>query len=181
MHERETVILSRDCDAYLIPAGTKVSIPKNSEVVITQALGGSFTVSVYGNLVRIDGVDADALGKEVIEPEPLPVPEDGSVNEEAIWQQLSTCYDPEIPVNIVDLGLVYSVNIKSEGPGLNRVDIEMTLTAPGCGMGTIIADEAKRRVEMVPNVSEAFVELVFDPPWNQSMMSDAAKLQLGML
>lgn len=181
MHKRESVVLSRDCDAYLVPAGTRVSIPKNSEVIITQALGGNFTVSVYGNLVRIDGADADALGKEVIAPEELPVPEDGSVNEDAIWQQLSSCFDPEIPVNIVELGLIYSVKIKPEGKNLNRVEIEMTLTAPGCGMGTVLADEVKRRVESVPHVSEVHVEMVFDPPWDQSMMTEAAKLQLGML
>lgn len=178
---QEKIIVSRDCDAYLIPSGTKVSVPKDSEVVITQALGGAYTLNVYGNLVRVDAADADALGKEVVLPEPLEVPADGSVNEDAIWQQISSCYDPEIPVNIVELGLVYDCKVTPEGEGLNRVDIQMTLTAPGCGMGTVIADEVKRKVEAVPNVSEVYVELVFDPPWNQNMMTEAAKLQLGML
>lgn len=183
MQERESATLSRDCEAVLIPSGDNITLKKGQEVIITQALGGSYTVIVLGNLARIDGKDADAIGKEVV----TGVEEEGAaaadqVDEQLVWEQLKTCYDPEIPVNIVDLGLIYDLRITpmQDGAG-QRVDIKMTLTAPGCGMGPIIADDVRHKVLAVPGVAEAYVELVWDPMWNQSMMSEAAQLRLGML
>ena len=173
----EEVIVKRDCPAVLIPAGTAITLQAGVPVVIVQDLGGSYTVLVHGNMARIAGADADALGKE---PPAITVPsEPGKLTEEQVYQALRACYDPEIPVNIVELGLIYDLQIVPLPDGGNRVEIKMTLTAPGCGMGQIIADEAKRLIEAVPGVAEADVQLVFDPPWNQEMMSEAAKLQLG--
>lgn len=183
MQPREVVRLNRDCDALLIPSGDQISLKKGQEVMITQALGGSYSVIIQGNLARIDGKDADALGKEVTPAtdveEEIP---SGTVDEQLVWEQIKTCYDPEIPVNIVDLGLIYDLQISpmNDGSG-QRVDIKMTLTAPGCGMGPVIADDVRHKVQSVPGVTEAHVELVWDPLWNQGMMSEAARLQLGML
>ena len=183
MQEREVVTLSRDCEAVLIPSGDHITLKKDQEVIITQALGGSYTVIVLGNLARIDGKDADAIGKEAApEVEAADAVATDQVDEQLVWEQLKTCYDPEIPVNIVDLGLIYDLRIAPmhDGSG-QRVDIKMTLTAPGCGMGPIIAEDVRRKVLAVPGVAEAFVELVWEPMWNQSMMSEAAQLRLGML
>ena len=183
MSQFEKIILSRDCDAVLIPQGTLIHLPKDSEVFIVQALGGSYTVHINGNLARIEGQDADALGYEATEKKDTKVSEitgDGSVDEELVWEQLRNCYDPEIPVNIVELGLIYECKITPlETPG-NRIDITMTLTAPGCGMGEFLVEDIRNRIACVPNISDVNVELTFDPPWNQSMMSEAAKLQTGM-
>lgn len=179
MNENEIIILNRDVDALLIPSGARIYLQAGTDVTITQSLGGSFTVNIYGNLARIDGKDADALGK----PLPMKLSEEElkhSSLEELIWAQLRTCYDPEIPVNIVDLGLIYDCVISEMAEKSNQVMIRMTLTAPGCGMGPTIAAEVKAKVESLPHVQEAEVEIVFDPPWNHSMMSDAAKLELGM-
>ena len=186
MRTNEIVTLSRDCDAVLIPYGNTVRLPKGQQVTITQSLGGSYTVYVEGHLMRIDGKDADALGKE---PAPDPFAElrdrpPGPVDEKLVWRQLATCYDPEIPINIVDLGLIYGLEIQplGEGPEAGyRVAIRMTLTAPGCGMGPMLQTEVEEKVKQVPNVKEVQVELVFDPPWDQSRMSEAAKLQAGLL
>jgi probable FeS assembly SUF system protein SufT len=177
----QEVVTTRDLEVVQIPSGYTVLIPAGASVVITQALGDSFTIEVptLGGLYRVTGADADAIGKE------RPVSADeatdaGPVSEARIWSVLRNVYDPEIPVNIVELGLVYNLGIEPVPAGGSRVYVEMTLTAPGCGMGQIIADEAKRLIEEVPGVTEADVQVVFDPPWNQQMMSDAAKLQLGM-
>ena len=182
MSPYEPVILLRRCDAILIPHGTPIEIDAGVEVYITQALGGSVTVNVNGNLARIAAKDLDALG---MEPEAESAnaggSADGSVDEDRIWDELRTCFDPEIPVNIVDLGLIYECKITRlpNGAG-NRVDVVMTLTAPGCGMGQFLVEDVRAKLSQVPNVTEVNVDLVFDPPWNQSMMSEAARLQTGM-
>jgi probable FeS assembly SUF system protein SufT len=176
----EPVKFERDCAAVLVPQGETVSLPAGSVGYITQALGGSFTVFVEGNLFRIAGEDADAIGKEP--PAPLTLSE-GAGDEEVeklVWQQLRTCFDPEIPINVVELGLVYACDLEAQPDGSRKASIRMTLTAPGCGMGDILVEDVRTKVERVPTVSEADVELVFDPPWNQSMMSDAARLETGM-
>ena len=176
----EPVKFERDCDAVMVPQGEAVNLPAGTTGYITQALGGSFTVFVDGNLFRIAGADADAIGKA--RPEPLVLPEgagDAEV-EKLVWDQLRTCFDPEIPVNIVELGLVYDCDLGRNAEGERTVAIRMTLTAPGCGMGDILVQDVRDKVEQVPTVVEADVELVFDPPWNQSMMSDAARLETGL-
>ncbi len=176
----EPVSLERDCEAILIPAGTPITLPAGSVVFITQALGGSITVNVNGNLARIDGRNADALGWQVESRQgEETAPGDGSVDENQIWEELRNCYDPEIPINIVELGLIYGVHVTPTEDG-NRVDVQMTLTAPGCGMGTILVEDIRYRIGQIANVSEVQVDLVFDPPWNPSMMSEAARLQTGM-
>ncbi len=165
----------------MVPSGDAVSLPAGSVGYITQALGGSFTVYVEGNLFRIAGIDADAIGKDPVAAPKLP---DGATDadvESLIWEQLRTCFDPEIPVNIVELGLVYECNVLRLESGDRRVDIKMTLTAPGCGMGETLISDVRSKLEMIPTIADADVELVFDPPWNQSMMSEAAKLETGML
>lgn len=177
----EPVKFERDCEAVMVPQGDEVTLPAGSVGYITQALGGSFTVFVEGNLFRIAGVDADALGKEP--PEPIELPDNATDEdiEKLAWQQMRTCFDPEIPVNIVELGLVYSCQISHEDDGSRRIAVTMTLTAPGCGMGDILVQDVTDKLEMIPTVTEADVELVFDPPWNQSMMSEAARLETGMM
>ncbi|MDX8403760.1 MAG: putative Fe-S cluster assembly protein SufT [Mariprofundaceae bacterium] len=182
MASGEMITVTRDVDAVLIPLGTPVMIPEGAQVMITQELGGSYTVSVNGNLARVDSKDADALGMMKMEPvhkvESKPV--EGPVNEDELWNVLKTCYDPEIPVNIVDLGLVYDCHVVDTDEGKNHVDIVMTLTAPGCGMGPFIVDDVRQKILSVTNVSDVHVDLVFEPPWDRAMMSDEAKLQLGM-
>jgi probable FeS assembly SUF system protein SufT len=148
-------------------------------VVITQALGGSYTVIVHGNMARIAGADADAIGREVTASTVAPEP--GQLTEEQVYEALRACYDPEIPVNIVELGLVYDMQVLPLPGGGHRVEIKMTLTAPGCGMGEVLVQDVRDKVEIVPTVARANVELVFDPPWNQTMMSDEARLQTGMM
>ena len=186
MHGNSPITLERDCEAILIPVGTPITLKQGSIVYITQALGGSYTVNINGNLARIAEKDAHVLG--IADSDPQIIPEqtddakgDGDVDEDLIWEQLKTCYDPEIPINIVDLGLIYDCKITPLDEGGNRVDILMTLTAPGCGMGEFIADDARCKVDSVPNVSQVNVTLTFDPPWDQSMMSDGARLQLGLM
>lgn len=181
MTEKEIIILNRDCPALLVPSGARIMLHDGTEVTITQSLGSSYTVSVYGNLARIDGKDADALGKTPTNPLDE-LPENASI-EDMVWMQLKSVFDPEIPVNIVDLGLVYQCEVQpdlQDNTGYH-VKIEMTLTAPGCGMGPVIALDAKQKVLSIPAIKTAEVEIVFDPPWDQSMMSDVAKLELGML
>ncbi len=176
----EPVRFERDCKAVLVPQGEEVTLPAGSVGYITQALGGSWTVFVEGNLMRIAGADADAIGKEP--PPPIELPEHAGDEEveRIVWNQLRTCFDPEIPINIVDLGLVYAVELQSGSPGERRVEVRMTLTAPGCGMGDILVDDVRSKLEMIPTVREADVELVFDPPWTREMMSDVARLETGM-
>ena len=165
----------------MVPQGQQVTLPAGQSGYITQALGGSFTVFVDGNLFRISGADADALGKEP--PPALEVPEDAADAdvEKLVWQQLRTCFDPEIPVNIVDLGLVYECSLERADDGTRRVKVQMTLTAPGCGMGDILVDDVRSKIEQIPTIGEVDVELTFDPPWNHAMMSDVARLETGML
>ncbi len=180
MHKNVTI--TRDVEATMIPAGTPIAIPKGTEVTITQALGGTYTVMGPGIMARIEGRNADALGLAVDPAAQKPKAEaSGPVEVDAIWEALKTCYDPEIPVNIVDLGLVYDVQVKPLPEGGNEVDVKMTLTAPGCGMGGVIAGDAEQKIRELPGVTEARVEVVWDPIWNQSMMSDAARLQLGLM
>lgn len=180
MQEREVVLTKRAVEGRVVPSGTEIMIPADTFVTITQSLGGSFTVAVNGNLARIEGHDADALGKQPLESS-FETPADGSVNENQVWEALRNCYDPEIPVNVVDLGLIYDCTIHENTAEGNKVHILMTLTAAGCGMGPVIADDVKRKVEHVPNVDKVEVELTFDPPWNNDMLTDEAKLELGML
>ncbi len=177
----EPVKFERDCAAVLVPQGEKVTLPAGSVGYITQALGGSFTVFVEGNLFRIAGDDADALGKDPPEALQLENEADDDAVEVLVWKQLRTCFDPEIPINVVELGLVYDCDIERLEDGSRKVNIKMTLTAPACGMGDILVEDVRTKVERVPTVFEADVDLVFDPPWNQSMMSDAARLETGML
>lgn len=178
----EPVRFERDCAAVLVPQGEEVTLPAGTVGYITQALGGSYTVFVEGNLMRIHGRDADAIGKEPPAPIELPDGADDDAVEKLVWQQLRTCFDPEIPINVVDLGLVYEavVGAHADQPGQRRVEVKMTLTAPGCGMGDILVDDVRSKLEMIPTVAEADVDLVFDPPWNRTMMSEAARLETGM-
>jgi probable FeS assembly SUF system protein SufT len=180
-HTNEPVSLTRDVSAVIIPAGEVVTLREGTTGFVTQALGGSFTVYVEGNLFRIAGTDADALGKEPVEPPSIPENATDKDIEEVIWQQLRTCYDPEIPINIVDLGLVYRCDVTRTPDGQRSVSVDMTLTAPGCGMGEILVQDAQEKIAIIPTVADVRVELVFDPPWNQSMMSDEARLQTGMM
>jgi probable FeS assembly SUF system protein SufT len=183
MHENTDKILTRDCPATRIPSGEAITLPKGVHVFITQALGGSYTVATDQGLARINDEDADALGLEPTAAKPAPTPADtsGPVDDKAVWDQLRTCYDPEIPVNIVDLGLVYDCVITPRESAGAMVNVKMTLTAPGCGMGPTIAAEAKSKVLGVPGVGEADVELVWDPPWNQAMISEVGKMKLGLI
>jgi len=185
------ITTTRDIDAILIPLGTPVIIPAGASVMITQELGGTYTVSVNGNLARIEGKDGDALGfSNDDEPTTAPIESahgsvdeqasQGSVDEQALQDALKTCFDPEIPVNIVDLGLIYDCHVVDTDDGGNHVDIVMTLTAPGCGMGPFIVDDVRAKILCVEHVDDVHVELVFDPAWDRAMMSDEARLQLGM-
>ena len=177
----EPVRFERDCAAVLVPQGDHVTLPAGSAGYITQALGGSFTVFVEGNLFRIDGQDADAIGKEPTEALALPDDAGDEDVEQLVWKQLRTCFDPEIPINVVDLGLVYEAVVSHREDGQRQVEVKMTLTAPGCGMGDILVDDVRNKLELIPTVAEADVELVFDPPWTRAMMSEAARLETGML
>jgi probable FeS assembly SUF system protein SufT len=180
---REMVKLNRDTPALLVPSGDPITLKSGQEVVITQELGGNYTVIVLGNMALIDGRHADALGKAVENGAPEQfVPADGAVDEQLIWDQLKTCFDPEIPVNIVDLGLIYDLQIKQITGGSGAtVIVKMTLTAPGCGMGDVIANDVRQKIWSVPGVEDAQVELVWEPTWNQTMMTEAARLQLGFM
>lgn len=178
----EAITLERDCEAILIPQGTAINLAKGSVVFVTQALGTSCTVNINGNLARIEGKDLDALGFEPVEVKhDTKIVGDGRVDEQLLWEQMNSCFDPEIPVNIVELGLIYDCKVEPIEAGGNRVNVTMTLTAAGCGMGDILVGDVKSKLESVPNVTEVNVEMVFDPPWNQTMMSEAARLQMGML
>lgn len=205
MTDSETIKLSREVKAILVPFGEEISLPAGTEVVVMQSLGGTYTVMANYQMLRISNKDADALGKEIISFENLAqkyAPNRKLTIEEKVWLQLSTCYDPEIPVNIVDLGLIYSVEITpiatpkkrgrkkkiatDENPTAIQnqkynVLVKMTLTAPGCGMGPIIANEAKQKIAALPEVNNVELEIVFDPPWDRSRMSENAKLELGLL
>jgi probable FeS assembly SUF system protein SufT len=179
-HENEPFIVAREVKAVIVPAGVEVNLKPGQAGYITQALGGSFTVYMEGNLFRIAGEDADAIGKEPVKPPELPPNATENDVRELAWAQMRTCYDPEIPINIVDLGLVYDCTVGPNEDGTRTVEVRLTLTAPGCGMGDILVDDVKDKIERIPTVREARVELTFDPPWNQSMMSEEARLQTGM-
>ncbi|HEX5047736.1 MAG TPA: putative Fe-S cluster assembly protein SufT [Gammaproteobacteria bacterium] len=179
--QNEPVTFVRDCDAVMIPVGEKVTLPAGTAGFMTQALGGSFTIYVEGNLFRISGSDADAIGKEPVAGPDLAEDATEADVEAAVWQQLKTCYDPEIPINIVELGLVYECKIERSSTGGRVVKIKMTLTAPGCGMGEILAQDVREKVQIIPTVERADVELVFDPPWNREMMSEEARLEAGLM
>lgn len=179
--DTKKIILKRNVEAFLIPAGDRVTLQKGEPVSITQSLGGSYTLMLNGNLFKLDGDDADAIGKKTIQTiVNTSATSKNAVNEQQVWDQLKTVYDPEIPINIVDLGLIYDCQLTKLNDG-TKVDIKMTLTAPGCGMGPIITDEAKQKVHGIPGVMEVSVELVWEPLWNREMMSEAALLQLGIL
>src|SRR5208282_1256351 len=183
MNSNEAKTLTRDVEAAVVPVGTKVTLQKGETAYITQSLGGSYTVVVNGNMFRIEDSDADALGLEV-QAKPAaaaagPVTQEGL--EKQVWDALKTCYDPEIPVNIVDLGLIYDCHLTPAGENSFKADVKMTLTAPGCGMGPALAQDVQNKLLSLELIDEANVELVWDPPWNQSMMTEAAKLQLGLM
>ena len=181
----EPTILARDVEASVVPIGTKVTLQKGETAHITQSLGGSYTVIVNGNMFRIAENDADALGLEA-KPKSMPAaapsgPLTQEQLEKKVWESLKTCYDPEIPVNFVDLGLIYDCHLTPIGENNFKADVKMTLTAPGCGMGPVLAQDVQNKLISLEPIDEANVELVWDPPWNQSMMTEAAKLQLGLL
>jgi probable FeS assembly SUF system protein SufT len=177
--------LKRDCPAVQIPAGNTVVLPAGTPVELTQTLGGSFTIQALGALFRIAAPEADALGLDVATTATPPPPSDtaaasGRLDERQIWDVLKTCYDPEIPVNIVDLGLVYDLRLEPLPSGRSRVAVKMTLTAPGCGMGSVIARDAQEKILCLDSVEEADVQIVWDPPWHPSMISAAGRARLGL-
>lgn len=183
MHQITTVELKRDCRAIQIPGGNAVGLPAGTTVDITQTLGGSFTIRTHGGLFRLGAGDADALGLDTSTSPAGPKAgsvSEGSADEKLIWETLKTCYDPEIPVNIVDLGLVYDMHIESLPSGNSLVSVKMTLTAPGCGMGATIAGDAQQKLLYLPGVEEAVVEIVWDPPWHQSMITEQGRKILGL-
>ena len=182
MNSNEPKTLARDVEASIVPVGTKVTLQKGEQAYVTQSLGGSYTVVVNGNMFRISGQDADALGFEV--QAKSSTASTGPVTQEQlekqVWDSLKTCYDPEIPVNIVDLGLIYDCHLTPVGTNSYKAEVKMTLTAPGCGMGPVLVGDVEYRVAKVPHVRKVTVDLVFDPPWSRDMMSDEAKLETGL-
>lgn len=182
MSTQDPVALTRDVEAAVVPAGTKVTLLKGEQAYITQSLGGSYTVIVNGNMFRIESKDADALGVEPVAKPAVSAsaPAEPGQLEKQVWEALRTCYDPEIPVNVVDLGLIYDCAIAPMGADSHRADVKMTLTAPGCGMGPTLAQDVQNKLLSIEGIDEANVELVWDPQWNQGMMTEAAKLQLGL-
>lgn len=180
MSHQTSATTTRDVEVTRIPSGERITLATGTEVLITQALGGSFTILVpsQAGLYRIEGQDADAIGREATSGSERPT--EGDL-EQAAWNQLKTCYDPEIPVNIVDLGLVYSLDIKPHQEGGSEVNVQMTLTAPGCGMGPILASEARQKILALDGVTDANVDLVWDPPWTPDRISEAGKQKLGMV
>lgn len=188
MNPNEPITFTRDVEGHIVPDGTKVKLGKGELAVITQSLGGNYTVVVNGNMFRIDARDADALGFEVVAKTTASSTANtgtpGTIEEieQEAWNQMRTCYDPEIPTNIVDLGLVYDCHFEPLGaPDRYKALVKMTLTAPGCGMGDVISQEVQNKLLTIEGIDEANVEVVFDPVWNQAMMSEAAQLQLGMM
>lgn len=184
MQSNEPVTLTRDVEAAVVPVGTKVTLQKGEQAYITQSLGGTYTVVVNGNMFRIESKDADALGIEVATKPTTGTgtPRTKEALEKEVWTQLKTCYDPEIPVNVVDLGLIYDCQLTPIGTENSyKADVKMTLTAPGCGMGPTLAQDVQNRLLSLEEIDEANVELVWEPQWNQGMMTEAAKLQLGLL
>jgi probable FeS assembly SUF system protein SufT len=183
MNSSQPVILTRDVEAFVIPAGIKVTLLKGERAHITQSLGGSYTIIVQGNMFRIEGKNADAIGLQPTAAKAASAtdtPKTPEQLEKEIWEQLKTCFDPEIPVNVVDLGLIYDCQLTPLGSGY-KVDVKMTLTAPGCGMGPVLAQDVQNKVLSLEGVDDVSVELVWEPQWNQGMMTEAAKLQLGLM
>lgn len=181
MSERETIILKRDVNVVLIPDGNHGTLSKGKEVTIHQDLGNNYTVVTdHGHMVRISSADADALGKEPRELQTLVSETDTSAVEKNCWEVMKTVYDPEIPVNIVDLGLVYHCKVEATGKDINSVHVMMTLTAPGCGMGPVIQGDVEKAIRALPGVDSVQVEIVLDPPWSREMMSEVAQVQLGL-
>jgi probable FeS assembly SUF system protein SufT len=185
MSPHESITLSRDCEAIQIPSGAKMVLPAGTMVMITQSLGDTYTVTTdHGYMVRISGKDADAMGLELAPAAPVTAteaPQGAGDLEKLVWEQLRTCYDPEIPVNIVDLGLIYECTVTALEGGGHRAEVKLTLTAPGCGMGGVLAADAQAKIGGIAGIREANVEVVFEPPWNPGMMSEAARLELGMM
>jgi probable FeS assembly SUF system protein SufT len=180
--KREETTITRDVEVIQVPYGESVTIAAGTPAVITQALGDTWTIELptLGGLYRVARRDGDAIGKTVSDGDPAAAPA-GPLQESQVWDALRNVYDPEIPVNVVELGLVYGMAIEDQGDGTWKVGVTMTLTAPGCGMGPVIAEDAKQRIEGLPGVVSAEVNVVFDPPWGPQMMSEAAKLELGWL
>ena len=179
-HQNQPFVVQREVKSVMVPAGIEVTLKPGQAGYITQALGGSFTLYIDGNLFRLAGEHAEAIGQDVVKtPELSP---DATLDDlkRLIWEQMATCYDPEIPINIVDLGLVYACDVTTNDDGSHDVDVKMTLTAPGCGMGEGIAQEVQDKLEALPRVGQVDVEIVFDPPWNRSMISEDAQLALGL-
>ena len=183
MNSNEPITLTRDVGATVVPAGTKVTLQKGEQAYITQSLGGTYTVIVNGNMFRLEATDADALGLEVAaKAVSTGAPSTAEEIDKEAWNQMRTCYDPEIPVNIVDLGLVYDCHFEPLGaPDRYKAEVKITLTAPGCGMGPALAQDVQTKLLSIEGIDEANVAVVFDPQWNQGMMSEAAQLQLGMM
>ena len=183
MNSNEPITLTRAVEGTVIPAGTKVTLQKGEQAFITQSLGGTYTVIVKGNMFRIEAKDADALGLEVAaKAVSTRTPSTAEDIEKEAWNQMRTCYDPEIPVNIVDLGLVYDCHVEPLGaPDRYKMSVKITLTAPGCGMGPALRQDVQNKLLSIETVDEATVQVVWDPQWNQGMMSEAAKLQLGLM
>lgn len=180
-HNHESFVIQREVDAVMVPSGLPIRLQPGLAGFISQALGGSFTLYIEGNLYRLAGTEADAIGKEPMTAPELPPNATEADVRDLAWKQMKTCYDPEIPVNIVDLGLIYECDVAANEDGSRRIDVKMTLTAPGCGMGDVLVQDVKDKLEQIPTVREARVEMVFDPPWRREMMSPAAQLQTGML
>jgi len=179
----DKVVFARDCEVVQIPAGHRLTLPRGTEAIISQSLGGTFTLQVprLGALVRLSGQDADAIGCEPQAPMRASGPSsEASDLEREVWETLKSCYDPEIPVNIVDLGLIYDLRIGEGSSGGSAVNVKMTLTAPGCGMGAVIAADAQEKIEMLAGVSQARVEIVWDPPWSPQMISSEGREKLGI-
>jgi probable FeS assembly SUF system protein SufT len=179
MHQE--IVLKRDTDAIQIPSGNPLLLPAGTKVMVTQSLGGTYTVATPGGLARIDEKDADSLGLQAAEAPPAAKTSVEGSLEEAVWNQLKTVFDPEIPVNVVDLGLIYECQLQQAEGGGTKAHVKMTLTAPGCGMGPTIAADARGKILTLEGVDEAEVELVWDPPWNQSMISEAGRMKLGLV
>lgn len=181
MADRERITLARDVNIVTIPDGNHGTLQRGQEVTMHQALGNNYTViTEYGHMVQISGLDADALGKEVHQLHTLVAETDAKAVEQNCWEVMRTVYDPEIPVNIVDLGLVYGCEVTNLGEGQSEVHVKMTLTAPGCGMGPMIQGDVEKNIRALPGVSSVNVEIVLDPPWSREMMSEVAQVQLGL-
>jgi probable FeS assembly SUF system protein SufT len=177
----ESFVIGRPVEAVMVPSGDAITLQPGVAGFITQALGGSFTLYVEGNLYRLSGENADAIGKQPVKAPELPPNATEADVRELAWQQMRQCYDPEIPVNIVDLGLVYECEVTPTGDGTRAIRVSMTLTAPGCGMGEVLVADVREKLELIPTVGSTDVSLVFDPPWSREMMSEAARLQSGMM